>query len=106
MDSHRFDSNTSINMVAIVHIKSTSYLQEHKKYSAVLASHEAYDMHKYAYVANLCVSKFARRQGIAANMLYLATDIASLAEQSNGVMEIGCAQTATTTTMHHGPQCN
>ncbi|KAF9599349.1 hypothetical protein IFM89_036806 [Coptis chinensis] len=60
-------------------LQGETYPGEHEKYSAVLASHEAYDMHKYAYIANLCVSKFARRQGIASNMLYLATDIASLA---------------------------
>ncbi|KAK9156556.1 hypothetical protein Scep_003130 [Stephania cephalantha] len=52
---------------------------ELKKYSAVLASHEAYDAHKYTYIANLCVSKFARRQGIASNMLYLATNVAASA---------------------------
>ncbi|KAK9170587.1 hypothetical protein Syun_002727 [Stephania yunnanensis] len=52
---------------------------ELKKYSAVLASHEAYDAHKYTYIANLCVSKFARRQGIASNMLYLATNLAASA---------------------------
>lgn len=47
--------------------------------SSVLASPEPFDAHKYAYIANVCVSKFARRQGIALNMLSLANDVASSA---------------------------
>lgn len=42
-------------------------------------SHDPFDTHKYAYISNVCVAKFARRQGIASNMLYLATDIATSA---------------------------
>lgn len=34
------------------------------------------DQPRYAYVANLCVAKHARRQGIATNMLLLAIDAA------------------------------
>ncbi|XP_057483227.1 GCN5-related N-acetyltransferase 6, chloroplastic-like isoform X3 [Actinidia eriantha] len=56
-----------------------TYPGEIKRPSAILASHKPYDTHKYAYVANVCVAKFARRKGIALNMLYLATDVASLA---------------------------
>ncbi|GMP91581.1 hypothetical protein CsSME_00042221 [Camellia sinensis var. sinensis] len=48
--------------------------EEVKRPSAILASR------KYAYVANVCVSKFARRQAIASNMLYLAIDAAALAD--------------------------
>ncbi|XP_031473604.1 uncharacterized protein LOC116246056 isoform X2 [Nymphaea colorata] len=36
-------------------------------------------MRRYAYVANLCVAKYARRQGIGKNMMYLAIDFAMLA---------------------------
>lgn len=50
--------------------------QEVKRVSPVLASQRPNDAHKYAYVANLCVAKFARRQGIATNLLYLAIDMA------------------------------
>nr|DAD44264.1 TPA_asm: hypothetical protein HUJ06_002494 [Nelumbo nucifera] len=39
---------------------------------------------KYGYIANLCVAKFARRQGIASNMLYFAIESA----KSNGVANI------------------
>ncbi|CAA7398314.1 unnamed protein product [Spirodela intermedia] len=46
---------------------------EIKKPCSILATH---DTQRYAYIANVCVSKFARRQGIASNMLYLATDMA------------------------------
>ncbi|KAL7151964.1 hypothetical protein ABFS83_04G066900 [Erythranthe nasuta] len=52
---------------------------EIKKVSAVFASQEPFNTHKYAYIANVCVAKFARRQGIASNMLYLATDAAMMA---------------------------
>ncbi|XAR51059.1 hypothetical protein NMG60_11005580 [Bertholletia excelsa] len=55
------------------------YPGEVKKLSAIFASQEPYEANKYAYVANVCVSKFARRQGIASNMIHLATDVASLA---------------------------
>lgn len=41
-----------------------------------MASQEPFDAHKYAYIANVCVTKFARRQGIASNLLHLATDVA------------------------------
>ncbi|KAF3795335.1 hypothetical protein EJ110_NYTH05409 [Nymphaea thermarum] len=34
------------------------------------------DTERYAYVANVCVAKFARRQGIASNMLQLAKETA------------------------------
>ncbi|KMZ70863.1 Acyl-CoA N-acyltransferases (NAT) superfamily protein [Zostera marina] len=40
--------------------------------------------HDYAYIANVCVSKFARRQGIATNMVQLAMDIAN----SEGIMQL------------------
>ncbi|XP_068664200.1 GCN5-related N-acetyltransferase 6, chloroplastic-like isoform X2 [Aristolochia californica] len=39
---------------------------------------------RYAYISNLCVTKYARRQGIAANMLHLAIEVA----QSNGLKQI------------------
>lgn len=37
---------------------------------------QAFRTRQYAYVANVCVSKFARRQGIASNLLHLATNMA------------------------------
>ncbi|KAL6524305.1 hypothetical protein OROGR_016739 [Orobanche gracilis] len=52
---------------------------EIKGLSAVFASQEPFGTHKYAYIANVCVAKYARRQGIASNMLYLATDVATTA---------------------------
>ncbi|KAL0389263.1 UNVERIFIED_CONTAM: hypothetical protein Scaly_0283400 [Sesamum calycinum] len=60
-------------------LQGETYPGEIKKLSAVLASPEPFDTHKYAYIANVCVAKFARRQGIASNMLYLATDVAMMA---------------------------
>ncbi|XP_057479921.1 GCN5-related N-acetyltransferase 6, chloroplastic-like isoform X4 [Actinidia eriantha] len=60
-------------------LRGETYPGEIKRPWAILASHEPYDTYKYAYVANVCVLKFARRKGIALNMLYLATDVASLA---------------------------
>ncbi|XP_021727950.1 uncharacterized protein LOC110695064 [Chenopodium quinoa] len=52
------------------------YPGETKRSSGILASQVPFDAHKYAYVANVCVSKFVRRQGIASNLLHLATDVA------------------------------
>ncbi|KAK2971924.1 hypothetical protein RJ640_011705, partial [Escallonia rubra] len=60
-------------------LRGETYPGEVKRLSAVLASPEPFDAHKYAYVANVCVSKFARRKRIASNMLYLATDVATSA---------------------------
>ncbi|XP_058196308.1 GCN5-related N-acetyltransferase 6, chloroplastic-like isoform X2 [Rhododendron vialii] len=59
-------------------LQGETYPGEVKRLSTVFACQEPCDAHKYAYVANVCVSKFARRQGIALNMLYLATDVAAL----------------------------
>ncbi|ERN11254.1 uncharacterized protein LOC18439446 isoform X1 [Amborella trichopoda] len=46
--------------------------------------HGGYNQERYGYVSNLCVAKFARRQGIASNMLYLAIDAA----KASGVDQI------------------
>lgn len=59
-------------------LQGETYPGEVKRLSTVFASQEPCDAHKYAYVANVCVSKFSRCQGIASNMLYLATDVANL----------------------------
>lgn len=61
------------------YLRGETYPGEIKRLSSVLASPEPFDAHKYAYIANVCVSKFARRQGIALNMLSLANDVASSA---------------------------
>lgn len=60
-------------------VKGETYPGEVKRACSVLASQEPFDAHKYAYIANVCVAKFARRQSIATNMLYLATEVASSA---------------------------
>lgn len=60
------------------YLQGETYPGELKRLCAVLASPDPFDAHKYAYIANVCVSKFARRQGIALNMLYLATDVATI----------------------------
>jgi ribosomal protein S18 acetylase RimI-like enzyme len=36
------------------------------------------DQPKFAYLTNVCVAKYARRQGIASNLLLLAIDAARL----------------------------
>ncbi|KAG5517272.1 hypothetical protein RHGRI_037881 [Rhododendron griersonianum] len=59
-------------------LQGETYPGEVKRLSTVFACQDPCDAHKYAYVANVCVSKFAQRQGIASNMLYLATDVATL----------------------------
>lgn len=45
----------------------------------ILARHEPLGAHRYAYIANVCVSTCARRQGVATNMIYLANDLATFA---------------------------
>ncbi|KAF6163863.1 hypothetical protein GIB67_024718 [Kingdonia uniflora] len=57
-------------------LQGETFPGELKSFYTVLASHGPNDAHKYAYIANVCVPKFARRQGIASNMLYFATDLA------------------------------
>lgn len=42
------------------------------------------DLPRYGYISNLCVAKYARRQGIASNMLLLAVDAA----RSSGVSQV------------------
>ncbi|CAI9785790.1 unnamed protein product [Fraxinus pennsylvanica] len=59
-------------------IQGETYPGEVKRLSPVLASKGPFNANKYAYIANVCVAKFARRQGIASNMLYLATDVATM----------------------------
>ncbi|XP_009789046.1 GCN5-related N-acetyltransferase 6, chloroplastic-like isoform X1 [Nicotiana sylvestris] len=59
-------------------VQRERYPGEIKRLSAVLAHQDPFDSHKYAYIANVCVAKFARRQGIASNMIHLAADAASL----------------------------
>ncbi|CAH9094410.1 unnamed protein product [Cuscuta epithymum] len=54
-------------------VQGETYPGEVKRQSGVFAP---FDAHRYAYIANVCVAKFARRQGIASNMLYLASDVA------------------------------
>ncbi|KAL2906934.1 Gentamicin 3-N-acetyltransferase [Bienertia sinuspersici] len=57
-------------------LQGETYPGETKRASGILANQEPFNAHKYSYIANLCVAKFARRQGIASNLLNLATDIA------------------------------
>lgn len=57
-------------------MRGESFPGESQRTSNILVCHETCYAHLYGYVANVCVSKFARRQGIATNMMYLATDIA------------------------------
>lgn len=59
------------------YLQGETYPGEVKKQSGVLASKQPLDAHKYAYVSNVVVAKYARRQGIASNMLCLAADIAT-----------------------------
>ncbi|GAB4848159.1 hypothetical protein Ancab_002826 [Ancistrocladus abbreviatus] len=53
-----------------------AYPGETSRRSGVLASQEPFDAHRYAYLANVTVAKYARRRGIASNMIYLAIDLA------------------------------
>ncbi|KAL8246280.1 hypothetical protein R6Q59_007496 [Mikania micrantha] len=59
------------------YLQGETYPGEIKKHSCVLASKKPFDAHKYAYISNVVVAKYARRRGIALNMLALATRIAA-----------------------------
>ncbi|XP_010314685.1 GCN5-related N-acetyltransferase 6, chloroplastic isoform X3 [Solanum lycopersicum] len=59
-------------------VQRERYPGEIKRLSVVLAHQEPFDSHKYAYIANVSVAKFARRQGIASNIIHLAADMAAL----------------------------
>ncbi|CAO2831114.1 unnamed protein product [Amaranthus hypochondriacus] len=65
-------------------LRGEKYPGETKKSSGILARQAPFDAHKYAYIANVCVTKFARRQGIAFNLLYLAVDVAT----ANGMKQL------------------
>ncbi|XP_076892510.1 GCN5-related N-acetyltransferase 6, chloroplastic-like isoform X2 [Bidens hawaiensis] len=72
------------NVVGTMDLSICQYLQGEtypgiKKQSCVLASKQPFDAHKYAYISNVVVAKYARRRGIAINMLGLATHIAASA---------------------------
>uniref|UniRef100_A0A7N1A2H2 N-acetyltransferase domain-containing protein n=1 Tax=Kalanchoe fedtschenkoi TaxID=63787 RepID=A0A7N1A2H2_KALFE len=54
-----------------------TYPGEIKRSTALFAAPKPFDAHKYAYISNVVVSKYARRQGIATNMIHLAADVAS-----------------------------
>lgn len=49
---------------------------EHVGASIYMSGSKSGCSHRYGYVANVCVAKFARRQGIGSNMLQLAIEIA------------------------------
>ncbi|KAH0707502.1 hypothetical protein KY290_012005 [Solanum tuberosum] len=59
-------------------VQRERYPGEIKRLSVVMAHQEPFDSHKYAYIANVCVAMFARRQGIASNIIHLAADKAAL----------------------------
>ncbi|KAL4578538.1 hypothetical protein LXL04_014662 [Taraxacum kok-saghyz] len=59
------------------YLQGETYPGEVKRQSGVLASKQAFDAHKYAYISNVVVALYARRRGIALNMLHLAVDMAT-----------------------------
>lgn len=58
------------------YLQGETYPGEVKRQSGVLASKQPFDAHKYAYISNVVVALYARRRGIALNMLHLAIDMA------------------------------
>ncbi|PIA27665.1 hypothetical protein AQUCO_07600080v1 [Aquilegia coerulea] len=58
-------------------LEGESFPGENMK-SSTFSSINRVSTYKYGYVANLCVSKFARRKGIASNMLSFAIESAKL----------------------------
>ena len=58
-----------------------SFSQERVKFP-LFCSIDRTGQSRYGYIANLCVAKSARRQGIASNMLHFAVNLA----KSNGMV--------------------
>lgn len=70
-------------LLLCLEVISRSYSQEPGKPSLHCRIYQP-DQPKFGYVTNVCVAKYARRQGIASNMLLLAIDAAKL----NGTKKI------------------
>ncbi|XP_077236341.1 acyl-CoA N-acyltransferases (NAT) superfamily protein [Tasmannia lanceolata] len=64
-------------------LQGETFPGEHTK-ASVFSRINRKDGQRYLYVSNLCVAKFARRQGIASNMLHLAIEAA----KSSGIDQI------------------
>ena len=64
-------------LLLYLEVISRSYSQEPGKSSLHCRIYQP-DQPKFGYVTNVCVAKYARRQGIASNMLLLAVDAARL----------------------------
>jgi ribosomal protein S18 acetylase RimI-like enzyme len=64
-------------LLLYLEVISRSYSQEPGKLSLHCRIYQP-DQPKFGYVTNVCVAKYARRQGIASNMLLLAIDAARL----------------------------
>lgn len=62
----------------------TKFLIQERVKAPLFCSINRTSHNRYGYVANLCVAKSARRQGIASNMLHLAVKSAT----SDGKMEV------------------
>lgn len=65
-------------------LQGENFPGEQVRASMYKSSSKSGHSHRYGYVANVCVAKFARRQGIASNMLQLAVEIA----KSSGVKDV------------------
>uniref|UniRef100_A0A0C9S4C9 TSA: Wollemia nobilis Ref_Wollemi_Transcript_14026_2004 transcribed RNA sequence n=1 Tax=Wollemia nobilis TaxID=56998 RepID=A0A0C9S4C9_9CONI len=58
-------------------LQGETFPGEQMRASMYMSSSKPGCSHRYGYVANVCVTKFARRQGIGSNMLQLAIEIAN-----------------------------
>lgn len=67
--------------MVLIHFATRSFLQERVK-APLFCSINRTPPSRYGYIANLCVIKSARRQGIASNMMSFAIEAA----KSNGNM--------------------
>jgi len=70
-------------------VTSRSYSQEPGRSSLHCRIYQP-DQPKFGYLTNVCVAKYARRQGIASNMLLLAIDAARINGKTMSRSGIAC----------------
>uniref|UniRef100_A0A7N0RJN8 N-acetyltransferase domain-containing protein n=1 Tax=Kalanchoe fedtschenkoi TaxID=63787 RepID=A0A7N0RJN8_KALFE len=61
--------------------------------TGLVAAPEPPDADRYAYISNVIVAKYARRRGIATNMIYLAADVAGSTGMNKLLVHVNAANT-------------
>jgi len=76
-------------LLLALEVTSRSYSQEPGRSSLHCRIYQP-DQPKFGYLTNVCVAKYARRQGIASNMLLLAIDAARINGKTMSHSGVAC----------------